>query len=145
MKNRKPAGGVRLPSRPLLVAGAAQDEVVFVHRRPAARRVGDDGVIAARQEHLDVALRQPPGLPPQPQVHVQRPAAGLPRRHHHLAAVLLQHPDGGLVQAGQADVGHAARQKRHAVPPLALRGKRLPDVAVEEGALDGRRQPLKFA
>ncbi len=81
----------------------------------------------------------------QARMQVQRAAAALSFRDHHFAAVLLQHPHGGLVEAREGYVGDAPRQKRHAIPPLALGRKGAPDLAEEERRLGRRRQLQQIA
>src|SRR4051812_11869590 len=63
---------------------------------------------------------------------MQGAAAALALGYDDFAAVLLKHANGGLVQASEAHIGNAARQKRHAMSTLALRRKRLTDLAEEE-------------
>ena len=98
----------------------------------ASKTAGEDGV--------DIAARQLARLVAHAGVHVQRAAAALALRHHHLAAVRLQHAHRGLIQAREADVGDASGQKRHAILALALRRKRAADLAEEERRLGRRRE-----
>ena len=71
-------------------------------------------------------------------MQVQSAAASLAAGNFDFAAVLLQHPHGGLVQPRERDVGDAPGKKRDAVPAAPLGGKRPADLAEEEGWVRGR-------
>jgi hypothetical protein len=111
----------------------------------AARRIREDRVVAAVHQRVDIAPRQAARFVPQARMNVQRAAAALTAGHHHLAAILLQDTDGGLIQSGEAHVGDAPRHQRHPVTPLAFGGKSLADLAEEERRLGRRRKPLHIA
>jgi hypothetical protein len=71
-------------------------------------------------------------------MQVQSAAASLAAGRHYFAAVLPQHPHGGLVQPRERDVGDAPRKKCDAVLAAPLGWKRPADLAEEEGRVGGR-------
>ena len=109
-----------------------------VEPQPAA--LVDDGVVAAAQEGVDVTPGQFAGLLLHARVEVQGAATALARGNGHVAAVLLQHADGGLIEAREAHVGDAAREERHAMAARAFGGERAADLSEKERRLGGGRQ-----
>lgn len=70
-------------------------------------------------------------------MEVESPAADLFPRHHHLAAILLEDPDGGLVDGGEERGHNTADEERDLQPPLPLRGKGRPRRGKEEAIGEG--------
>ena len=123
------------------VPGVVREQLtVFLESRSAARGVGDDGIEATVHHGIDVAAGQLARLIAHAGVQVQRAATALVFRDHHLAAVLLQYPNGSLIQPREAHVGDAPCKEGHAMPALAFRRKRAADLAEEKRRLGGGSQ-----
>ena len=99
----------------------------------------------AVEDGVDIAAGQLARLVAHSGMQVQGAATALALRHHHLAAVALQHAHRGLIQARETDVGDAPGEKRHAIFALAFRRKRAADLAEEERRLRGRCELLQIA
>ena len=102
-------------------SGSSDEQVpVLLHRRAAARHVGDD-VVDVERARTRAIVAPGPGQRRllAPGVQLQRAAALLVAGHDHVVALGGQHPHGGLVDAVEEHVLHAARQQRHPAAPLA--------------------------
>src|SRR5215813_2840435 len=95
-----------------------QQVVIFLHQRSAASGVGDNGVVVAAQEYLDIFARQLPRIFAEPGMGIQRAATALPCRDVHLNAVFNEHLHRGAVQMRKSNVIDASGQKSYFAPPL---------------------------
>ena len=107
--------GVPRP-RPLRVGRVVGEELrVAAEVVPAAAGVADDGVERLRREEVDHPPREQLRGLRLAVVGVQRPAAGLHGRGHHLAAIGEEHVGRVAVDLREDEVLHAAREQGDAV------------------------------
>ncbi len=109
--------------------------MVFLQGCAAAAGVGDDGVEICLQESVDVVACQRACFFATPCVGVEGAAAALGGWDYNFTAVLLEDADGGLVEAGEEDVGDAAAQHCDAILARAFGEEDLAVLLVEAGEL----------
>jgi hypothetical protein len=121
---------------------AAEEMAVILQDRPAAAGVVDDRIdgIELAAEHLTVGVRQLLRLRDQPRMIMQRPAAHLPARNPHVAAVALEHARRGDRRLREERIGGAADEQHHLRAAFPLRGQQFRQPAVVR--LQGRHDLL---
>ena len=84
--------------------------------------------------------RQSPGHVAHASVDVKRSATDLAGGDDYIAAVLLQHADGGLVQLRKGHLLHAAGEEGHAGAAFTLGGEDPAKLGEEEAVVDARQE-----
>ena len=115
---------------------------IFLERRPAPRRIRNDRVELLHRKRLKVRCARVARHVANSRVIRKRAAANLPGRHHHLAAIRLQHADRRAIQFAERHLCHAPGKQRHARAPRSLRRKRLAQLREEKFRIDPRQQPF---
>ena len=99
----------------LVVHITGQQLRVMLQMRAATAGVRDDGVELLRRKLVDVLPREPLRQLPLAVVRVQRAAAMLLRRRHHLATIARQHLHCVAVHIAEDEILRAADEHRHAI------------------------------
>ena len=107
--------------------------MILLERRTAAAGVADDGVEAAVEDSVDIVAGEFAGVFLAAGVDVERAAAALGTGNVNFAAVFLEDANGGFVEARERDVLNATGEEGDLVFAGSFGGKRLADLAKEEG------------
>ncbi len=142
----------RQPLRPPRVRRIIpQQPPIFLHRRPAPRRIDGDDIHIRRFKAINHPPRKIHRLPLLTGMRTKRPATSLPRRHHHLTPLRHQHPRRRPIHIPKKHPLHTPQKQPHAqlpvTPRLGATGSRtrvpVPPVrAHPPPKLHPRRQPL---